>query len=165
MKIFLTRLKKIMWWQCHNQGITQGPGSIHIMHTMCNRRSRASSAPSLSTTSHFVLQLLSNSETRYLHPHGSNQPGHWGQLGIPSTHTRLNDIPSMEQGRRRCLAQGVGVHIEGSNTIIFIPRQAIPQGKVVIYGRFVFDISPNKSEVHRVCFAVGGNLPHPVPWG
>jgi hypothetical protein len=29
--------------------------------------------------------------------------------------------------------------IEGSNTISFIPRQAIPKGEVVTYGRFVYD--------------------------
>jgi hypothetical protein len=38
---------------------------------------------------------------------------------------------------------GVG-GIEGSNTIFFIPRQAIPKGKIVTYGRFVVDIRPKK---------------------
>jgi hypothetical protein len=32
------------------------------------------------------------------------------------------------------LAQGVGRRIEGSNTILFIPRQAIPNGKVFNFG-------------------------------
>jgi hypothetical protein len=48
------------------------------------------------------------------------------------------------------LAQGVGGRIEGSNTIFFIPRQAVPKGKIVTYGCFVVDICPNKTETHRV---------------
>jgi hypothetical protein len=56
------------------------------------------------------------------------------------------------------LAQGVGGRIEGSNTILCIPRNAVPKGKVITYGRFVVDIRPNKSETHRVRLAVGGNL-------
>jgi hypothetical protein len=56
------------------------------------------------------------------------------------------------------LAQGVGRRIEGFNTILFIPRQAIPKGKIVTYGRFVVEIRPRKTETHRVCLTVGGNL-------
>jgi hypothetical protein len=58
----------------------------------------------------------------------------------------------------RCLAQGVGGRIEGSNTIFFIPRQAVPKEKIVIYGWFVVDICPNKTETHRARLTVGGNL-------
>jgi hypothetical protein len=50
----------------------------------------------------------------------------------------------------RRLAQGVGGRIEGSNTIFFIPRQAVPKCKIVTYGRFVVDIRQNKNETHRV---------------
>jgi hypothetical protein len=46
------------------------------------------------------------------------------------------------------LAQGVGGRIEGSNTIFFIPRNAVPKAKVIAYGWFVVDIRPNKSETH-----------------
>jgi hypothetical protein len=56
------------------------------------------------------------------------------------------------------LAQGVGGRIEGSNTIFFIPRNAVPKGKVITYGRCVVDIRPNKTETHRVRLTVGGNL-------
>jgi hypothetical protein len=56
------------------------------------------------------------------------------------------------------LAQGVGGRIEGFNTIFFIPRQALPKGKIITYGRFVVDIRPIKSETHRVRLTVGGNL-------
>jgi hypothetical protein len=56
------------------------------------------------------------------------------------------------------LAQGAGGCLEGSSTIFFIPCHAVPKGKVVTYGRFVVDISPDKPEVHRVCLTVGGNL-------
>jgi hypothetical protein len=55
------------------------------------------------------------------------------------------------------LAQGVGSRIHGSNTILFIPRQAIPKCRIVTYGRFIVDIRPNKSEIHRVRLTVGGN--------
>jgi hypothetical protein len=48
------------------------------------------------------------------------------------------------------LAHGVGGRIEGYNTIFFIPRQTVPKGKIITYGRFVVDICPNKSETHRV---------------
>jgi hypothetical protein len=47
------------------------------------------------------------------------------------------------------LAQGVGGRIEGSNTILFIPCNAVPKGKVITYGRFVVDIRPIKPNSHR----------------
>jgi hypothetical protein len=56
------------------------------------------------------------------------------------------------------LAQGSGGRIEGSNTIFFIPLQAVPNGKNFIYGRFVVDIGLNKTETHRVHLTLGGNL-------
>jgi hypothetical protein len=72
-----------------------------------------------------------------------------------STFTIWNEAAANEFG---WLAQGVGIRIDGSNTIFFIPRQAVPKGKIVTYGRFVVDIRPNKSEIHRVRHTVGGNL-------
>jgi hypothetical protein len=72
-----------------------------------------------------------------------------------STFTIWNKAAANEFGR---LAQSVGDCIEGSNTICFIPHQAVPKGKIVTYGRFVVDIRPNKSEIHRVRLTVGGNL-------
>jgi hypothetical protein len=56
------------------------------------------------------------------------------------------------------LAQGVGGRIEGSNTIFFTPRNAVPRGKFITYGRSVVDIRPNKTETHRVRLTVDGNL-------
>jgi hypothetical protein len=72
-----------------------------------------------------------------------------------STFTIWNESAANEFGR---LAQGVGERITGSNTIFFIPRQAVPKGRIFTYGRFVVDIRPNKSEIHRVHLTVGGNL-------
>jgi hypothetical protein len=72
-----------------------------------------------------------------------------------STFPIWNTTAANEFGR---LVQGVGGRIEGSNTIFFIPRQAVPKGKIVTYGRFVVYIRPNKSEIHRVRLTVGGNL-------
>jgi hypothetical protein len=51
-----------------------------------------------------------------------------------------------------------GTRPQRTNTIFFIPRQAFPKGKIITYGRFVVDIRPNKSEIHRVRLTVGGNL-------
>jgi hypothetical protein len=56
-----------------------------------------------------------------------------------------NKASSNEFGR---LDQGIGGIIEGSNTIFFIPRQSVPKGKIVTYGRFVVEIRPNKTETH-----------------
>jgi hypothetical protein len=72
-----------------------------------------------------------------------------------STFTIWNEAAENEFG---ILAQGVGNRINGSNTILFIPRQAVPKGNVFTYGRFVVDVRPNKSEIHRVRLTVGGNL-------
>jgi hypothetical protein len=72
-----------------------------------------------------------------------------------STFTVWNKATANEFGR---LAQGVGDRIEGSNTIFFIQRQAFLKGRIITYGRFVVDIRPNKSEIHRVHLTVGGNL-------
>jgi hypothetical protein len=66
-----------------------------------------------------------------------------------------NRAAANEFGR---LAQGIDGRIEGSNTIFFMPRQAVPKGKLVNYGRFVVDIRPNKTETHRVRLTVGVNL-------
>jgi hypothetical protein len=72
-----------------------------------------------------------------------------------STFPVCNKAAANECGR---LAQGIGGRIEGSNTFFFIPRQAVPKGKIITYGCFVVDIRPNKSETHRVRLTVGGNL-------
>jgi hypothetical protein len=72
-----------------------------------------------------------------------------------SAFTIWNEAAANEFGP---LAQGVGNRIDGSNTIFFIPRQAVPKGEIVTYGRFVVDIRPNKSEVHCVRLTVVGNL-------
>jgi hypothetical protein len=72
-----------------------------------------------------------------------------------STFPIWNEAAANEFGR---LAQVAGNRIDGSNTIFFIPRQPVPKGKIVTYRRFVVDIRPNKSEVHRVRLTVGGNL-------
>jgi hypothetical protein len=48
-----------------------------------------------------------------------------------------NKAAENEFGR---LDQGAGGIIELSNTIFFIPCQAMPKGKIVTYGRFVVDI-------------------------
>jgi hypothetical protein len=57
-------------------------------------------------------------------------------------HTAVNEL-----GR---LAQVVGGRIEGSNTISFIPRSAVPPNKTFTDGRFFVDVRLNKEEFHRV---------------
>jgi hypothetical protein len=56
------------------------------------------------------------------------------------------------------LAKCVGGRIEGSNTFFFIPRQAVPTGKIITCGRFVVDIRTNKYETNRVRLTMGGKL-------
>ncbi len=57
------------------------------------------------------------------------------------------------------LAQGVGGRIKGTNTIKFIYKQKVPQGKVkdVTYGQFVCTERPEKKEKNRTRFTIGGN--------
>ena len=56
------------------------------------------------------------------------------------------------------LAQGVGNRIDGTNTIFFGKKSALPRGKKVTYGRLVCDIKEHKSETHQTRLTVGGNL-------
>jgi hypothetical protein len=72
-----------------------------------------------------------------------------------STFPVWNKAAANEFGR---LAQGVRDRIEVSNTFFVIPRQAVPKCKSITYGRFVVDIRPKKSDIHRVRLTVGGNL-------
>ena len=55
-------------------------------------------------------------------------------------------------------AQGVGNRIDGTNTIFFKKKSAVPKGKKLTYGRLVCDIKEHKSETHRTRLTVGGNL-------
>jgi hypothetical protein len=41
-----------------------------------------------------------------------------------------------------CLAQGVGGHIEGLNTIFCIPHSAVPKDKTITYGHFLLMYAP-----------------------
>eukprot|EP00957_Ditylum_brightwellii_P037888 2865459-Ditylum_brightwellii.AAC.1 len=57
------------------------------------------------------------------------------------------------------LAQGGGNRIKtGANTIFFIAKDKIPEGRKSTYPRFVVDIRPQKEEKHRTRLTVGGNL-------
>eukprot|EP00978_Attheya_sp_CCMP212_P040157 scaffold216216_cov26-Attheya_sp.AAC.1 len=55
------------------------------------------------------------------------------------------------------LAQGWGNN-KGTNTIFFIERGQIPQGRKATYVKAVCDIRPQKEETHRVRLTAGGNL-------
>ncbi len=57
------------------------------------------------------------------------------------------------------LAQGVGKRMpNGTNTFFFVPKDQIPSGRTVTYGRIVVEIRPQKEETHRTRLTVGGNL-------
>ena len=56
------------------------------------------------------------------------------------------------------LAQGIGKHVTGTNTIFFIKANQVPKGRTVTYGRFVCDLQPHKDELARTRLTVGGNL-------
>jgi hypothetical protein len=68
-----------------------------------------------------------------------------------STFTIWNEAAANEFGR---LAQGVWGRIEGSNTIFLSHAKPSPKAKLLPTDGF----RPNKSEIHRVRLAVGGNL-------
>ena len=57
------------------------------------------------------------------------------------------------------LANGVGGRIKGTNTIKFIYKRDVPSNRMkdVTYGQFVCVIRPEKAEIHRTRFVVGGN--------
>ena len=64
-----------------------------------------------------------------------------------------------------CLAQGVGGHIAGTETIRFIHDHKMPPTRRPTYARFVCKIRPQKSEKEQTRLTVGGNLidyPNPV---
>ena len=50
--------------------------------------------------------------------------------------------------------------LSGTNTIFFIPRDKVPAGRTVTYGRIVDEIRPQKAETHRTRLTAGGNLIH-----
>ena len=45
----------------------------------------------------------------------------------------------------------------GTNTVFFIEKSAIPQGRKVTYAQLVASIRPTEAEVNRVCITVGGD--------
>ena len=45
----------------------------------------------------------------------------------------------------------------GTNTVFFITKSYIPQGRKVIYARMVASIRPTKAKLNRVRVTVGGN--------
>ena len=57
------------------------------------------------------------------------------------------------------LAQGVRIRMpSGANTIFFIPKDKVPAGRTVTYGRIVAKIRPQKAETYRTRLTVGENL-------
>ena len=73
----------------------------------------------------------------------------------PTKDIRKNSFAN-EIGR---LAQGVGTRMPyGTNTIFFIPKKKVPEGRTVTYGRIVAEIIPQKAETHRTKLTVGVNL-------
>ena len=55
------------------------------------------------------------------------------------------------------LAQGIGDRVVSNDTLDFICKSEVPQGKKVTYGNFVCDYRPLKSEPYRVRLTVGGD--------
>ena len=57
------------------------------------------------------------------------------------------------------LAQGFGTRMpSGTHTIFLIPKDKVPAGRTLNYGRIVAEIRPQKAETHRTRITVGGNL-------
>eukprot|EP00957_Ditylum_brightwellii_P048996 3717602-Ditylum_brightwellii.AAC.1 len=61
---------------------------------------------------------------------------------------------SNELGR---LAGGIPGQVEGSNTIGFIKRNAIPKGEKITYANMVCDYKLLKAEKYRVRLTIGGD--------
>ena len=61
---------------------------------------------------------------------------------------------SNEWGR---LARGNDAGVKYTDTIDFINKEEVPQGRAVTYGNFVYDFRPLKSEPYRVRIVVGGD--------
>jgi hypothetical protein len=72
-----------------------------------------------------------------IHPTMGANMEYRGLIADKETFPTWDRATANEFGR---LAQGVGGCIEGSNTIYFIPRSAVPPNKTVMYGRFVVDV-------------------------
>jgi hypothetical protein len=74
-------------------------------------------------------------------------------------HPKYRDIwlvsAANEFGR---LAQGIGGWVAGTDTMFFIQKHQVPQGRKVTYPRVVCQIRPEKSETHRTRITAGGNL-------
>eukprot|EP00804_Cyclotella_cryptica_P030137 CCRYP_009543-RA/>CCRYP_009543-RA protein AED:0.35 eAED:0.35 QI:0/0/0/1/0/0/2/0/428 len=77
-------------------------------------------------------------------------------LRHPSYNADWTLLSSNEFGR---LANGVGGRVQGTNTITFIPKSAVPRDcrKDVTYGTFVCTVRPEKKEPNRTRFVVGGD--------
>ena len=46
----------------------------------------------------------------------------------------------------------------GTNTIFFIPKEKVPEGITVTYGKIVAEIILQKAETHHTQLTLGGNL-------
>ena len=55
------------------------------------------------------------------------------------------------------LAKGIGNRVISTDTIDFICKNDVPQGRKVTYGNFICDYKPLKSEPYRVRLTVGGD--------
>ena len=55
------------------------------------------------------------------------------------------------------LMAGLPRGIKGTNTMSFIRKDEVPQGRMVTYARFCCDFRPQKSEPHRCRITVGGD--------
>ena len=55
------------------------------------------------------------------------------------------------------LAQGVGGHVKGTDTIFFISKSQVPAGRKVTYFQQEATIRPNKDKVYRVRNCAGGD--------
>jgi hypothetical protein len=55
------------------------------------------------------------------------------------------------------LAQGIKRDVKGTNTIKFVRREDVPEGRKAPRGYFVVDIKAHKGETQSTCLTVGGD--------
>ena len=74
----------------------------------------------------------------------------------PAIGEQWRHYSSNEFGR---LAEGIGGRIKGTGTMRAMPKLQVPENRMkdVIYGKFLCNVRPEKDEVDRTIFVVGGN--------
>ena len=87
--------------------------------------------------------------------------------GVFVYYRQMNKIPKLRPfwikyfvNEMGSLSQGVGIRVEGKETIYFLTHNNIPENRkiYIAYGRIFVDYCPQKYYPYRICLTVDGNL-------